>query len=258
MNMTVTMTGPSLAVPPEHEVLRLRLLAPGEDRRHMDQRVAALVETMLASDHLSEKQKHNLSVWLRVNLPQFAPQAGGSPPEKLADILCSLLVDFISPLMLETDEEMALDEAVSFQKHIKGLLQQILPIGTDVDEYIYKYEEFNEEYLLAQESKVLANAATEDLARAEADAVWDRGGERFIATRGAFEEAILRREASADEVDAEVRSLTDKVKATASELSGLKVASEAQIERMRAQLHTAQALARASGEKLTMGAIYRL
>ena len=255
MTITQVMTAPPMVAQPKYEVLRLRLLAPVEDRRPMDERVAALVEEMLASDHLSEERKHNLGIWLSHNLHQFAPEGEGSTPEDLADNLCSLLVDFIRPLMLETDEEGALDEAATFEKEVKLLLQQILPRGTDVDEYIFQYEELNEEFLLAQEAKELVDEATDELVEAEADAVWDRGEESFRATRNSLEEAQRRRETRADELDATVTALTGEVKATSRALHGLKLTSEQQIERMRAQLQVAKALASAAGSKLTMGAI---
>ncbi|MCX6991403.1 MAG: hypothetical protein NTX49_10160 [Chlamydiae bacterium] len=255
MTITQVMTAPPMVAQPQYEVLRLRLLAPVEDRRPLDERVAGLVEAMLASDHLSEERKHNLGIWLSHNLHQFAPEGEGSTPEDLADILCSLLVDFIRPLMLETDEEGALDEATSFDKTVKLFLEQILPRGMDVDEFIFQHEEFNEEFLIAQEAKELVDEATDELVEAEADAVWDRGGERFIATRDSLEQAMLRRETRADDVDTAVRSLTGKVKGTASTLSDLKGSSEQQIEHMRRQLQVAKALASAAGSKLTMGAI---
>ena len=258
MSMTVTMAATQLAPIPEYEVLTLKLRAPVEDQRPMDERVATIVETMLASDHLSEEEKLNLAIWLRVNLSQFATQPDGSLSEELADDLCSLLVDFIRPLMLKTDEQQALEQAIRFEGDVKELLHQILSIGVDVDEYIFQYEELNEEYHRAQEAKKITDEATEDLIDAQADAVWDRGGERFTATRDFLEEAIHRREIGADEVDSRVRAFTSEVKGTSRKLHAMKLTSEQQIERMRAQLATARALALASGSKLTMGAIQSL
>lgn len=242
MSSTITTT-----MPPT-EVLRLRLIASVvEPQKSRQEQVAAIVEKIASA--ISEQQEEKLRIWFKCRVSMFDADTEATE-EMIADALCELIVDFISTIPGE--------EGFDFQESVKQILIGVLPKDADADEYIFNYQEYNDELEANARSDELIDETTDGLVDLELASLSDTLGESFEGTQGLLEERIKARNARAIRLKEALAPFNKRVTELVGKFKDIKVGSEQGVVKMRELLAKAHSLNERAKQVFTREALDNL